>query len=85
MFESLYIYSVLLGCTYVYKTLSNDPERDKIWGTGSKDLQLSQKEKEIELLKSQLEHYKTYNPLSEKLPRMDSNHDNEIQNLVSYH
>ncbi len=58
MLEVLYICGTILGCIYVYKTLSNDPERDKIWGTGQ--AQLKQKEKEIELLKTQLDHYKSY-------------------------
>ena len=46
MWELIYVYSVLLACLYVYKTLSNDPERDKIWGPENKDSLLTQKEKE---------------------------------------
>jgi len=33
MLEIAYIYVVILACLFVYKTLANDPEREKIWGS----------------------------------------------------
>ena len=68
MLEISYIYLVILGCLFAYKTLANDPEREKIWGNGNKDILLTQKEKEIELLKTQLDHYKNYRPAFEQEP-----------------
>ena len=68
-----YIYCVILGCIFVYKTLSNDPEREQIWGTKNKELALTEKEKEISLLKTQLDHYKNYHPdLDQESPREES-------------
>jgi len=66
MFELIYIYGVILTCLYVIRTLSNDPEREKIWGPRSEDRLLAKKETEIELLKSQLEHFQRYNPSVEE-------------------
>ena len=73
MLEIAYIYTVILGCLFVYKTLSNDPERDKIWGSGTNRAKLEQKEREIKLLQIQLDHYKTYHPdLKDESPREES-------------
>lgn len=66
MFELVYLYGVILGCFYVYRTLSNDPEKEKIWGKSNKEKLLAEKENEIGLLKSQLEHYYRYSPANEK-------------------
>ncbi len=62
MFEVTFIYGVILACLYVFKILSNDPEKEKIWGPGASQSQFTKIEKEIETLKSQLEHYKAFRP-----------------------
>ena len=66
MLEITYIFTVLLGSLFAYKTLVNDPERDKIWGSGNKDAELIQKEREIELLRTQLDHYKSHHPIADR-------------------
>jgi len=66
MLELVYIYGVILACLFVVKTLSNDPEKEKIWGKRSKDHLLAKKDNEIELLKRQLEHFRRYTPVDEE-------------------
>jgi len=66
MLEITYFYIMLLGSIFVYKTLANDPEHDKIWGPKNKEALLKQKEKDIVLLKKQIDLYQNYQPRLKK-------------------
>ena len=57
MFVIAYVYAVVLACVFVYKTLSNDPERDKIWGKNAFRNPLKLNDKKITLLKTRLDHF----------------------------